>query len=293
MTVDQLNEKDDVRLGAAERSPVETIMDAYLPSCALHGAAKLGVADVLVDGPRAIEELADVSRMHPRSLGRLFPEPAPSGLPARSYRSTTEPIQHCPLGTGVAMASVETSEVSESARVRRLSTFSDCSDEELAKVMARSAVLRRDAGAVLVAEGDPGTDVFVVLEGKALVTRHGEPLASLGPGDLFAEMAGLDNGVRTATVTASTPVELLLIDPRRLAEVIGTGTVAWKMLRTLNERLGLAHQLPGRTRSPRSPSRIRSARRSPNGTGWWSRPRSGRRWPTGCLTASTSAPARA
>jgi len=151
------------------------------------------------------------------------------------------------------MASVETSEVSVPARVGRLPTFSDCSDEALAKVMARSAILRRDAGAVLVAEGDPGTDVFVVLEGKALVIRQGEQLASLGPGDLFAEMVGLDTGVRTATVTASTPVELLLIDPRSLAEVIETGTEAWKMLRTLSQRLGLAHQLPGRSRVPEKP----------------------------------------
>src|SRR5919201_1294008 len=43
-----------------------------------------------------------------------------------------------------------------------------------------------------------------------------------------------------AKVPAATPVELLLIDPRSLAEVIGTGTVAWKMLRTLSlvQRLG-------------------------------------------------------
>ena len=143
------------------------------------------------------------------------------------------------------MASAQASGVLDSSRVRRLPMFSDSSDEELAKVLARSAVLHREAGAVLVAEGDPGTDVFVLLEGEALVTRQGEQLASLGPGDLFGEMAAFDSGVRTATVTASTPVELLLIDPRSLAEVIGTGTVAWKMLRTLSQRQRLSRELPG------------------------------------------------
>jgi SAM-dependent methyltransferase len=146
---------------------------------------------------------------------------------------------------------MESVEASASAldwtQVRRLPIFSDCSDEEFAGVMARSAVVHRDAGAVLIAEADPGTDVFVLLEGEALVTSHGEQLASLGPGDLFGEMAAFDSGVRTATVTASTSVALLLIDPRSLADVIGTGTVAWKMLRTLSERLRLAHELPGWT----------------------------------------------
>jgi SAM-dependent methyltransferase len=142
------------------------------------------------------------------------------------------------------MASVEASAL-DWARMRRLPIFSDCSDEEFAGVMARSALLQRGAGEVLIAEGDPGTDVFVLLEGEALVTSHGEQLASLGPGDLFGEMAALDSGVRTATVTASTSVALLLIDPRSLADVIGTGTVAWKMLRALSERLRLTHELPG------------------------------------------------
>jgi SAM-dependent methyltransferase len=141
------------------------------------------------------------------------------------------------------MASVEASAL-DWARVRRLPIFSDCSDEEFAGVMARSAVLHRGAGEVLIAEGHPGTDVFVLLEGEALVTSHGEQLASLSPGDLFGEMAAFDSGVRTATVTASTSVALLLIDPHSLADVIGTGTVAWKMLRTLSERLRLTQELP-------------------------------------------------
>ena len=141
------------------------------------------------------------------------------------------------------MASVEASAL-DWARVRRLPIFSDCSGEEFAGVMARSAVLHRGAGDVLIAEGDPGTDVFVLLEGEALVTSHGEQLSSLSPGDLFGEMAAFDSGVRTATVTASTSVALLLIDPHSLADVIGTGTVAWKMLRTLSERLRLTQELP-------------------------------------------------
>jgi SAM-dependent methyltransferase len=143
------------------------------------------------------------------------------------------------------MGSVQSTVRLDAARLRGLPMFADCSEGELAAVMARSAVISRDQGEVLIAEGDPGTDVFVLLEGKAVVSRQGEEVASLGPGDLFGEMAAFDSGVRTATVTASSPVELLLIDPRSLAEVIGRGTVAWKMLGMLTERLRLSGELPG------------------------------------------------
>jgi ubiquinone/menaquinone biosynthesis C-methylase UbiE len=139
----------------------------------------------------------------------------------------------------------ESSELHTASRLRQLRMFSDCSDDELAKVMSRSAVLHRDAGAVLVAEGDPGTDMFVLLEGTVAVTRHAEEVARLGKGELFGELAAFDDGVRTATVTAASDVELLLIDPRSLVDVIGSGTVAWQMLRMLSQRLRLSHELPG------------------------------------------------
>ena len=143
------------------------------------------------------------------------------------------------------MSYVESRMLADAGRLRRLQIFSDCSDEELSLVMSRSAVVGRAEGDVLIAEGDPGTDAFVVLEGTVAVSRHGDPVATLAPGDLFGEMAALEGGVRTATVTASSPVELLLIDPESLAQVIGTGTVAWKMLRTLSQRLRLSGELPG------------------------------------------------
>ena len=143
------------------------------------------------------------------------------------------------------MSSVRSGGGLEVARLRQLHIFSDCQDLELEGVISRGAVLRREAGAVLVAEGDPGTDVFVLLEGTAVVTRRGDEVSRLGPGDLFGEMAALDDGVRTATVTASSDVELLLVDPSQLAEVIGRGTVAWNMLRMLSQRLRLSQELPG------------------------------------------------
>jgi SAM-dependent methyltransferase len=97
---------------------------------------------------------------------------------------------------------------------------------------------------VLIAEGDVGAEVFVLLDGTAEVTCKGEALATLGPGEIFGEMAAFDGGIRTATVTAASDVELLLIEPRGLTDVIPPGSLAHKMLSTLSERLRLTHELP-------------------------------------------------
>jgi len=66
MILEQLTE-DDARIRAAAQRPVQAVMDlalAYLPSRALHVAANLGIADLLADGPRAVEELALTSEPH-------------------------------------------------------------------------------------------------------------------------------------------------------------------------------------------------------------------------------------
>lgn len=75
MTVEHLHQDNAVKLDAREGSPAETIFElahAYLPSCALHVAARLGIADLLADGPRAIDDLARLSHVHAPSLARLL-----------------------------------------------------------------------------------------------------------------------------------------------------------------------------------------------------------------------------
>lgn len=142
------------------------------------------------------------------------------------------------------MSTIDSSWAMDAARLRQLPMFSDTGNDELARVLARSVVISRDPGSVLVAEGAPGTEVFVILSGTAEVARKGEVLTQLGPGDLFGEMAAFDAGVRTATVTATSAIELLLIDPRGVAELVPPGSLAEKMLHTLSERLRLTQDLP-------------------------------------------------
>lgn len=116
--------------------------------------------------------------------------------------------------------------------------FAACSPAELNHVAYLADERHVTNGEVLIREGEVGGDFFLVVEGTARVTKHGEELRELGPGAFFGELALLDLGPRTATVTAVTDMRLLTIAPRGLASMLMEHpTVALKMLRTLSERL--------------------------------------------------------
>src|SRR3989304_1251374 len=67
------------------------------------------------------------------------------------------------------------------------------------------------AGQKLFDEGDPTGGVFIVERGRVRLTRKGTPIADLGSGDMFGEMAALDGGPRVVTVTAGEPTSLLAL----------------------------------------------------------------------------------
>ena len=69
-------------------------------------------------------------------------------------------------------------------------------------------------GDVIVRQGDPGSEFFVVASGRARVDVDAEPVGELAPGDGFGEIALLRDSPRTATVTALTPMETLVIAQR-------------------------------------------------------------------------------
>jgi CRP-like cAMP-binding protein len=88
------------------------------------------------------------------------------------------------------------------------------------------------AGTVIIRQGDEhGMGFFILAEGEVTVTVNGAEVARLGPGSYFGEIALISDRVRTATVTASTDVRVLvmmLTDFR--AFVRGDADVAWKLL---------------------------------------------------------------
>lgn len=96
------------------------------------------------------------------------------------------------------------------ARLRSLDLFSSCSRSELSRVDSLTMSIEIERGAVLVEEGKTGLEFFVIVKGKATASRQGLWLAEFGPGSFFGELALLDQGIRTATVTADTEMSLLV-----------------------------------------------------------------------------------
>jgi CRP-like cAMP-binding protein len=81
---------------------------------------------------------------------------------------------------------------------------------------AKPAIRRLKAGDVLVRQGQPGADIYLVLDGVIRVERDGEQLAEYGPGAMLGERAHLEGGLRTSTLAAVTPCRVAAVDASQL-----------------------------------------------------------------------------
>ena len=99
----------------------------------------------------------------------------------------------------------------DNAHLKRVPFFSSISKRDLAAVAQQTDEIDVPAGKVLAREGDLGQEFFVIESGTADVTRDAELIAELGPGDFFGEMALLEEDRRTATVTARSPMSLVVM----------------------------------------------------------------------------------
>ena len=83
---------------------------------------------------------------------------------------------------------------------------------QLMQGAAKPSVRRVKAGEVLVHQGQPGTSIYLVLDGVLRVDRNGERLAEYGPGALLGERAHLEGGARTSTLVAVTPCRVTSVE---------------------------------------------------------------------------------
>ena len=127
--------------------------------------------------------------------------------------------------------------------LQRVPLFSDFERRDLQR-LARSFKERTfGAGNEIASEGKGGAGFFVIDEGEATVSVRGAERAKLGPGDYFGEIALIDDGGRSATVTADTELRcygLTAWEFRPLVE--GNASIAWKLLETMAKRLRAAQQ---------------------------------------------------
>jgi len=130
-------------------------------------------------------------------------------------------------------------------RLRRVPLFAACTDKQLQFIAGRVDELDLPAGMVLCREGQSGGDFFVLLSGTAEVSVDGKSIKELGEGEFFGEIALLDNGPRTATVTVTQPARALVLGPSQFRDVLHQNAeIAVSMLYSVVQRLRAGSHLP-------------------------------------------------
>ena len=111
----------------------------------------------------------------------------------------------------------------ELERLRSIPLFENVPDEELKQIAPFAEEREVEEGTRLVKEGEFSYEFMAIEEGNAEVTRGGEHIADLGPGDFFGEIGLLERALRTATVTATSPMRLITLtgwDMKRMEKAI-------------------------------------------------------------------------
>ena len=118
--------------------------------------------------------------------------------------------------------------------LERVPLFADLSPGELQQIARLFKKRRFSEGETVIQEGSGGAAFFVIDSGEAKVVVGGEETVTLKPGDYFGEIALIDEGTRSATITASSELVcygLTFWDFRPLVEE--NGVIGWKLLQSL------------------------------------------------------------
>jgi CRP/FNR family cyclic AMP-dependent transcriptional regulator len=127
--------------------------------------------------------------------------------------------------------------------LRKIDLFEEMSDKDLQRLAKSFRESKFGAGEVIAKEGRSGVGFFVIGEGNVRYSIGGDEVGTGGPGDYFGEVALIDDGPRTATVTADTAVTawgLTSWEFRPLVEE--NAEIAWELLQKMAKRLRAANQ---------------------------------------------------
>jgi CRP/FNR family transcriptional regulator, cyclic AMP receptor protein len=123
----------------------------------------------------------------------------------------------------------------DATRLKSIPLFEEVGDEELRQIAPFAQEVTVEEGKVLVREGDFSYEFMAIEEGEAEVTRGGEHVADLEPGDFFGEMGLLEKTLRNATVTAKSPMRLVTLTGWDLRRVERTAPKAIERVRSVLE----------------------------------------------------------
>jgi CRP/FNR family transcriptional regulator, cyclic AMP receptor protein len=129
--------------------------------------------------------------------------------------------------------------------LRAIPLFSGMSDRSIEIIAEIVSDARFPAGASLVKEGEPGESFMIIREGAATVDQGGRRLRDLGAGDFLGEIALIDGGPRTASVTVSDPVTALVIDRAGFQRLMSEfPVIRFDLVSALTQRLRQRGQEP-------------------------------------------------
>lgn len=97
-----------------------------------------------------------------------------------------------------------------------MSFFSSFSPEEIAKISSAGTRVTLPEGWAPISERTGADKAYIILSGTVSVRQHGKEIAQLGPGDIVGEAAILNHSLRTASIVALSPLELIHFTPDQL-----------------------------------------------------------------------------
>jgi CRP-like cAMP-binding protein len=121
----------------------------------------------------------------------------------------------------------------EASRLNAISLFAGLTDRELDAVASAASETTASEGQTLANQGDFGHALYAIEAGTARVSADGLPLRTLGPGDVFGEIAVLTSGRRTSSVVATSPMRLIVLFKRDIWELERSSPAAAERLRAL------------------------------------------------------------
>ena len=129
--------------------------------------------------------------------------------------------------------------ISKEDRLKQVPLFSNLHKKNLAEIAHISDVVEVPAGEVLVEEGGRGDQFIMILEGEAKVTQNGEVVNRLSENDFFGEIALVAHRRRAATVTAETPMKVLVVPAGYFSNLLEQTPGLWKEI-----AIAMSHYIP-------------------------------------------------
>jgi CRP-like cAMP-binding protein len=117
--------------------------------------------------------------------------------------------------------------------------FAGCTEAELARIENLVVEVDVAAGEAITSESGPTEDSFIIATGEANMVVRDHSIAELRPGDVFGNLGTLcSDHPANATVTAVTPMKVLVVERRHLPELAALPTVARRLISTAVGLLG-------------------------------------------------------